>query len=129
MKSIRFTYHQILPALGYLILKVIHLFYPLSFVSSYLDDLFFLYLLLSVALFVQRVFIVHSNDFIFSKPIIVAVWIYTSIVFEWVAPHYQKAFTSDVIDVIFYGLGAWYFYAFINVKQTQPYPTLLPKQK
>jgi len=129
MNRQHFTSTQFLPTLGYIFFKVLHLFYPISFINSYLDDLYFLFLLLSVALFVQRVFIVHSNDFIFSKSIIVAVWIYTSIVFEWIAPHYQKAFTSDAIDVIFYGFGAWYFFVFVNVKQTQPYPTPLPKQK
>ena len=80
--------------------------------NNYADDFLFLPILLSFALWVQQRFVNH--DFKFSNKQIITAWIMLSILFEGIYPIFLTSYTSDVLDILVYGLGALIFALFLN---------------
>lgn len=96
---------------------LIHLFLKFSqnavpqWFSNYFADVLCLPILLSFALLVLRY--LKKNQFLWlnSQQIIFA-FFYTSILFECILPKYNTRYTSDLFDVVAYGIGAVCFYFF-----------------
>ena len=86
----------------------------IAIIDNYLDDIILLPIVLGTALFIQRKWIAKNNQFVFGKIIIVAAWLYFCVMFEAVIPPFNIGFTADWLDCIAYGLGACYFYIFMN---------------
>ncbi|KAA3439488.1 hypothetical protein [Rufibacter hautae] len=79
---------------------------------SYLDDLLCLPLLLTVTLFLMRM--LYGPQVRFTKYHIGFVVAYVSLVFELLLPRYMERYTSDLLDVVLYALGGWFFHRFLN---------------
>jgi hypothetical protein len=73
--------------------------------SSYMADLLCLPLLLSATLLLIR-WIKHRPQFFLGKGHVIFILCYVSIVFEYILPLYHPMYTSDMIDVYCYVLGA-----------------------
>ncbi|HSI75235.1 MAG TPA: hypothetical protein VK957_05060, partial [Lunatimonas sp.] len=56
----------------------------------------------------------NRKTFIFTKTQILIGTAYISFVFEVLLPQWSDRYTADPWDVLCYGLGAVYFYLFIN---------------
>ena len=84
------------------------------FFDNYLDDLILLPIILGIALIIQRKKISRNYEYKFNRVLIVFTWLYFWLMFELVIPNFSKSFTSDWLDCIAYGLGAYYFDQLIN---------------
>ena len=80
--------------------------------NNYADDFLFLPILLSFALWVQQRFV--NQNFKFNKKQIMMAWIMVSMLFEGIYPVILTSYTSDVLDILVYGLGALIFALFLN---------------
>ncbi len=96
------------------------------FMSSYLAD--FLCLPFILSLFVMLVRYLKSQP-TFQLPIAMIVFavIYISFVFEFLIPRYSTRYTADAVDVVFYVIGAAFFFFFqkwerrkLGLRQTAP---------
>jgi hypothetical protein len=84
---------------------------PFPLADAYLDDLLCMPVVLSIALAGMRFF--HKSYFLSHVQIIVTV-IYCSLLFELALPFLSKTYTSDIMDVGLYVLGAWFFRQYMN---------------
>ena len=75
-------------------------------------------LVMGFALLMQRLVIGNRQDFVFSNLMIVLVWLYASVMFEWILPKYYP-YTADWKDVIAYGIGALIFRFYLNTKPAE----------
>lgn len=82
-----------------------------EFTASYLTDLLCLPILLSLTLIIVRRWFRGRVKHLTSAQVIF-VWIYLSVVFEWVLPKFSPRYVSDPLDVIFYALGGMVFLIF-----------------
>jgi hypothetical protein len=94
--------------------KVMGIFIP--FVHAYLDDLLAMPVILGITLQVYKWIHPLKKNFVFSKTQVVVGWIYFSFLFEFLLPKFSSTYTSDLLDVLCYGLGALAFYKLINIK-------------
>jgi len=78
-------------------------------VSSYLDDLVVMPILLTLSLIGIRL-LGSQPDFELPRTYLVAAFLFVSIAFEWWIPLRSTEFTSDWLDVACYGLGTFTFY-------------------
>lgn len=103
--------------LGLSIAYLVHLYLKFSealvpvFFSHYFADLLCMPLLLSYALLFMRWFR-GEPDLHLSTAMILAGVVYVSVVFEWILPHFFRRYTSDVWDVVMYGIGGMFYYCF-----------------
>lgn len=94
----------------HLVLKFGHIPVP-GFFSHYFADLLCMPLLLSFALLSMRWFRGENDRQLPWSMVLVAI-VYVSLVFELVLPAFFKRYTSDVWDVVMYGLGGVLFFVF-----------------
>lgn len=87
--------------------------------SSYLNDFLSLPLVLAVAIFLQRNFVLCQPDYKLSGTQILLVLAYWSVMFEGVIPHVASRYTADWLDVVAYAAGAGLFYIFGNAGNSQ----------
>ncbi|MEJ7665926.1 MAG: hypothetical protein WKG07_43620 [Hymenobacter sp.] len=85
---------------------------PTPWLTSYLADVLFLPLLLSVALALHRAWLGSSATlpvvWVLAAYVGVAVW------FEGILPLYSARAVADPLDVLAYGVGAWVFLRWLN---------------
>jgi len=81
------------------------------FISNYLADALCLPFILS--LFVMIVRIVKKNS-TFQLPLSMIAFavVYVTTVFEFVIPKFSARYTADLMDIVFYALGALFFFLF-----------------
>jgi hypothetical protein len=94
----------------YAVLVVIKYFQiPVNqYVRSYFADLLCLPILLSLAtFFLQKMRL--DKHFQLTTKMIFFVWLYVSIVFEVILPHFSIRYTADIWDVVAYAIGAIVF--------------------
>jgi hypothetical protein len=94
----------------YVVLIVVKYFQiPVNqYVSSYFADLLCLPILLSLAtFFLQKVRL--DEHFQLTIKMIFFVWLYVSIVFEVILPHFSTRYTADIWDVVAYSIGGIVF--------------------
>jgi hypothetical protein len=86
--------------------------YPVNeWISSYLADVLCLPILLSYILLVLRYFKKEPLLWL-NTPQIIFLFLYVSLLFEFILPKYSERYIADVYDVIAYALGAIFFYFF-----------------
>ena len=93
--------------------KMLGIFVP--YVHSYLDDLVCFPIVLTLGLATYR--LVQPNYKLTAWHIWPVVVIY-SVYFEWYLPQTSAAYTSDIVDVLMYVLGALIFQRYINRSST-----------
>lgn len=89
-------------------------------VHAYLDDIMAMPVVLGITLQVFNWIHPLKNRLVFTKKQIIIGWLYFSFMFEYVLPKWSTTHTSDILDVLCYGLGAIFFYKFINVYKSKP---------
>ncbi len=82
-----------------------------AYVRNYFADILCLPILLSVSTLLIR-YVKRAATFKLSILQICFVFLYISIVFEFVLPHFSTKFTYDIFDIFAYGLGGIIFYFF-----------------
>jgi uncharacterized membrane protein AbrB (regulator of aidB expression) len=80
------------------------------FVKNHLSDLLCLPIILSIALLLIRK-LKRWPYFYLSNGMVITSFISTSIIFEGILPTYDKKYTADILDVLFYCMGGLIFYA------------------
>lgn len=96
--------------------KVLQIFIP--FVHSYLDDLLLMPVVLGLTLQIYRWIHPLKEKFSFTKIQIVVAVAYFSALFEGILPLWSNLYTRDLLDVVFYSIGAIIFYFLINKPYT-----------
>jgi hypothetical protein len=81
------------------------------FLSSYLDDLVVMPIILSLALVGMR-FATQRPDFELDPVMVIMAFVLISILFEFILPTYSNAYTKDYYDIGCYaiGTGVFWFY-------------------
>lgn len=106
---------------GWMVLVVLYIFLlgvkfdfisiKIAYVRNYFADILCLPILLSVSTLLIR-YVKRAATFKLSILHICFVFLYISIVFEFVLPHFSTKFTYDIFDIFAYGLGGIIFYFF-----------------
>lgn len=90
-----------------------------TLVSSYLDDLLAMPVILGLTLQVFQWIHPMKSKFRFTGIQTTVGFLYVSLAFEGFLPFYSEVYTRDWIDIICYGLGTIIFYRFINPTSVQ----------
>jgi len=79
-----------------------------SFVINYLADILCLPILLIFSeIFIQKI---QNNPFYkISKLQVFVVFVYISVIFEWILPSFSSKFTADSNDILAYAIGGIFF--------------------
>jgi hypothetical protein len=85
-----------------------------AFLTSYLADALALPVILTLALAVQRRLGNHPPGFVFPNSWLLAAWLFVSVWFEAVLPHYSTRATADPLDVLAYAAGTLVFAQWLN---------------
>ena len=88
--------------------------YSIPVLRHYLDDLLIVPITGTLALWVQRKWIVRHENFRFTGLSVAMLCVYYAIAFEWIIPAFHSSFTADYADVIAYATGGLLFYVYIN---------------
>jgi hypothetical protein len=91
-----------------------HFLVFIPILHEYLDDLLAMPVVLGLTLFVFRKIHPLKENFTFSITQVLIGTIYFAVLFEILLPLWSNKYTSDPIDAIAYGIGAWVFYKYIN---------------
>lgn len=83
------------------------------FINSYFADLLCVPFILSLFVMTVR-YVKKQNTFRLSLSMIVFAVIYISFVFEYLMPKYSTRYTADPMDVVFYVIGAVFYFFFQN---------------
>jgi len=94
-------------------------FYSFPFLKNYLSDCLAMPVLLSLALFMMRTFVVKNGAYVFSIYQVVFSTVYAGVVFEFLGPKIFTGKTSDWYDLIAYAAGAVFFLVFMNKKKIE----------
>ncbi len=89
----------------------------MGFIDSYFDDVLFIPLVVGFALLLQRYF-TKRYDFVYTNVVIIAIWVYACIMYEWVYPKFFP-YTADWLDLIAYGVGGVIFKFYLNKKESE----------
>lgn len=81
---------------------------------AYCYDLFAVPIIAHIALKFQQQFTYKNSNYRFKFIHILFITAYLSIVFELILPKYDSSYTKDYIDIIAYGIGALFFWKFMN---------------
>jgi len=84
-----------------------------TYVTGYLADLVCMPILLTLTLVVQRR-LTRNLAFTFPDSWLAAAWIYVSVVFEAIVPHWSPRYVPDPLDVVAYALGTLAFRHWLN---------------
>ncbi len=128
MEKQKTTYHKILThwlfitstslfILNQIAEKCFQVFVP--FWHAYGDDFLCMPVVLGIALYLMRRFVLRNPNYVFSKTQIIFAVAYYAFAFEYVLPKYHIAYTADKFDVIAYSLGAFLFYHYLNQPTTK----------
>jgi len=92
----------------YVFCYVLKYFSYQGIVTSYVNDLLSLPIVLSILLLLLRN-LHHDPKLMLSHSVVIFALLYEMIVFEVVLPYFFYRFTADVFDIIAYGMGALLF--------------------
>ncbi|MDQ3192323.1 MAG: magnesium citrate secondary transporter [Bacteroidota bacterium] len=85
----------------------------IPFIHAYLDDFLCMPVVLTLTLYILQM-ILKEERFRLSKYQVIFAIIYFSVMFELVLPAFSSKYTSDVMDIAAYLIGAFVFYKYIN---------------
>ncbi|MFT4544872.1 MAG: hypothetical protein ACI9CU_001102 [Polaribacter sp.] len=100
--------------------KVLGIFIPIA--HSYLDDFLCFPIVLTLGLAAYRW---HNPQYKLTAWHIWPVVLFYALYFEWYLPQTSAAYTSDILDVLMYVLGALVFQRYINRSSTDLQATSL----
>ena len=89
-----------------------------SYVTAYLADLTCMPVLLTLTLAVYRR-LTRNLAFTFPNSWLVAAWLYVSVVFEMIVPHWSTRYVHDPLDIMAYALGTLAFRRWLNCPALQ----------
>ena len=92
--------------------------YDNPFLSSYLDDVLAMPLILTTILFTHRFFLEKNQNYCLPVSHIIVSVIFISLVFEILLPGFSGRYTRDFFDIILYSIGAVLFKIWINIPIT-----------
>lgn len=78
------------------------------FIQFYLADLLAIPVVATLSMWFMRS-VLQSKDFILDTWHIAFVTIFFSVLFEGILPNYMRRYTSDLVDVLMYVAGAFFF--------------------
>ncbi|TVR38631.1 MAG: hypothetical protein EA392_09150 [Cryomorphaceae bacterium] len=113
-----FAVMMVLYAMLYL-LRVLDVYIPV--VSDYLADLLALPVILTISRFLMIKFKVVNPSFEINLWMVLLTATYVSLVFEWWLPPRSERYTSDLVDVMAYFLGAIAYYLYRRSSKSTPY--------
>ena len=91
-----------------------------SFVSSYLNDLLALPIILHLAIIPMKYIVYKNDEHTLGITNIIITFIAVSVVFEWLLPAQNKQYIADYLDVVCYATGSVWFYFAVDKKQIKP---------
>lgn len=78
-------------------------------INNFANDFLIIPITLSCCLFVIR-WLINNHEFVISKRVILLVIMGYSLFFEYYLPNFNERYTADVIDVLMYFFGGFWFY-------------------
>ncbi len=112
LKNTIFVFSTLLFVVNQLMEKQFGIFIP--FIHAYLDDLLCMPVVLTMTLYILQM-LLKEERYRFSKSQVIIAIIYFSVMFELVLPAFSNKYTSDVMDIAAYSIGALVFYKYINI--------------
>lgn len=85
-----------------------------TFFHNYFEDLIAVPIVLKTALLSVQLLRKSWRNFVFKRLEIICITALFSIYFEWILPYFNAAFTADHLDLICYGIGAWFYMLILN---------------
>tara|TARA_R110002050_G_scaffold24128_1_gene64461 strand:+ start:1664 stop:2041 length:378 start_codon:yes stop_codon:yes gene_type:complete len=92
--------------------KIQGLFLP--FLHSYLDDLLAIPVVLGITLQIFRWIYAKNKQMVFCRKQVIIGLLYFGFLFEGLLPAWSSTYVRDPFDLVCYGIGAIYFWFFIN---------------
>lgn len=92
----------------------------IPFIHAYMDDIFCMPFVLTLALWAMRKFILKNENYVLNLRQIVAAIIYCSVLFELILPKLSATYIADIFDIAAYISGGVLFQVFINKAQLMP---------
>jgi hypothetical protein len=83
-----------------------------DWVRFYADDLLCLPLILTTTLFILKIF--HGPMHRLTSYQVGIAVVYYALAFEVFFPMFLPRYTADIVDVVLYAAGGWFFYRFLN---------------
>ncbi|WP_460607894.1 hypothetical protein [Hymenobacter terrigena] len=71
-------------------------------------------IILTLCLAAQRRLVTHSPAFVVPDSWLLLAWLYVSVWFEALLPHFSAKAVADPLDVAAYALGTWAFRRWLN---------------
>lgn len=87
----------------------------IPYIHSYLDDVLAVPIVLGFTLSIQQQFTYRNLDYTFSVFHVIFFTLGLSWYFEWYLPQVYTYHYQDILDVVAYALGAWFFWQKMNV--------------
>lgn len=89
-----------------------------AFIDSFIDPLLLMPILLHLLLWEKRILFKRGAQFVFSTLQLFLYFVLVSLIAEYFFPIWDTGFTSDIWDIVCYGIGTLIFAIFFN----NPYP-------
>ena len=86
----------------------------LPFLHSYLDDILAIPVVLGITLQAFRWMNTKNKQLVFSRNQVIVGLVYFGFLFEGLLPAWSSTYVCDPLDVLCCGVGAVYFWVFIN---------------
>lgn len=116
LKNKLFIFSIVLFVLNQLLEKQFEIYVPL--LHTYLDDLLCMPVVLTLSLYILQLLLKNEQFRLTKFQVIIAV-VYFAVMFELILPAFSIKYTSDVLDIAVYGIGAFIFFKFINILPLQ----------
>lgn len=85
----------------------------IPFLNNYLDNFLAMPIILTLLL-AEKKYIYKQKDQKLNLSFVILATIYVALVTEWLFPLLSDRFTTDWTDLIFYALGCFFYYLFMN---------------
>ncbi|MBW4889110.1 hypothetical protein KXQ82_05260 [Mucilaginibacter sp. HMF5004] len=96
-----------------LVLRKVH--YPLPYyANNYFTAIIAIPVTATAALWVMRVFVFKTNLYRLSAGQVIFIFVYATLIFEIVIPHFFPTYTTDYLNVPLYALGGIFYYKIMN---------------
>lgn len=83
---------------------------PIPYLNSYLTDFLAVPVIAHIAITITAKYIVKNKNYTYNLFYLLFIAAYTSVVFELIVPQISDKHTADIYDVLFYFLGALFYY-------------------
>lgn len=91
-----------------------YLHHPVPLLNDHLTDFIAVPAMAHCTLTFTRRHVVHDEAYSYPLSYLLFIALYIAIIFEGVLPHYSSAYTGDILDVVAYFAGAFFYYYIHN---------------